>query len=142
MQPAIVLRSKPAAAGNVLYLLLPVPIKSDLRANRTPVAPGSLQSKFDPLVLRVHGVLVDQQWSALVGDHYIADAAIPQIGHRHGTAVVDVRCAHGLGYVYKFCGSIVDPDFLLLVAGQATSVEGGPIGCVSDNFAVATGDPR
>src|SRR6202044_2422863 len=124
MQPPIVLRRKPAATGNVLYLLLPVPIKSDLSTNRTPVAPGPFKREFDPLILGVHGVLVNQQGTTLVGHDYVEYPAIPQISQRNRAPVIDIGRADSLGYIHKFRCPIIDPDFLLLISRQAASIEG------------------
>src|ERR1700733_12197787 len=117
MQPAIVLGGKSASTGNLLQLVLAVPVKSDLRTDRTAVAGCADERKFQPLIPRGHRVLVDQQRPALVGHYYIENPAVPQVSHGHRSPVVDVGRTDGLGYVDKFGCSIVDPNFLLLIAG-------------------------
>src|ERR1700722_1469390 len=116
MQSTIVLRRKAGTARNLLYLLLAIPIKSELRADRTPIAGRPLERKFQPLILFLHRILVNQQGTALIGYHHIKYPAIPQISQRHRAAVIDVGRPDSLGYVDKLCRPIVDPDLLLLIS--------------------------
>ena len=125
VQPAIVLRRKSAAAGDLLHLLLAVPEQRNLGANGAAVALCAFEVEFDPVISGCDGVFVNQQWATLVGDHRIEDAAVPQIGQRDRAAIVGVGHADSLGNIFKFAGAVVDPDFLLLIAREAAAVEGG-----------------
>src|ERR1700679_2893582 len=117
MQPAVVLGGESASTGNLLQLVLAVPVKSDLRTDRTVVAGGADKRKFQPLVPRSHRVLVDQQRAALVRHHYIENPAVPQVSHGDRSPVVDIVRTNRLGYIDEFSCPIVDPHFLLLLAG-------------------------
>src|SRR6266568_263300 len=57
MQAALILSPESAATRDLLHLLLPIPEKPHLRANRAAVADASLQFKRDPLVVWCDSVL-------------------------------------------------------------------------------------
>ncbi len=77
MQAALILGGETAAAGDFLDLMLTVPEKRDLRADRAAIAARALELELDPLIFRRDGVLVDQQRAALVRHDHVEDAAIP-----------------------------------------------------------------
>ena len=62
MQAALILRGEAAATRDLLHLLLPIPEQPHLCANGAAVADAALQGKGDPLIVRRHSVLVQQQW--------------------------------------------------------------------------------
>src|ERR1700761_535997 len=105
MQPPLVLRAEPASSGNLLPLLLSVPEHSNIGADRTPIAAASNQIKFDPLIPRIHVVLIQQNRSLLVRDHRIQRAVITKIRQRHRAAVEPVRHTHELSYFSELAGA-------------------------------------
>ena len=139
MQAPLVLRGEAAASGNFLHLLLAVPEQRDLGADRAAVAGGPFQLKFDPLIFRRHGVLVDQQRALLIGDHDIEHAAVPQIGKRDRAAVISVADSDRLGHIDKLAGAIVQPNRLCLIARQAAAFNRRPVPGIGDDGAVAAG---
>ena len=140
MQAPLILRRESAAPGNFLHLLLAIPEQRDLRADRAAIALRSFQLKFDPLVLRRHRVLVNQQRPSLIGDDHIEHAAIPQIRQRHRAPVVRIRDADCLRHIDKFPAAIVQPDVLRLIARQTAPFHRRPVLGVVDNGAVSAGN--
>src|SRR5580700_7008831 len=140
MKSPLILRGEAATARNLLYLLLAVPEERDLSANRTAVARGSFQLKFDPFIFWRHRVLVNQQRTLLVGHHNVEHAAIPEVRQRDGAAVVNVADSNRLSHIDKFSGAIVQPQPLRLIARQAAALEGRPVFGVANDSAIAAGD--
>ena len=140
MEAAVVLGGETVAAGDLLDLFLAVPAHGDLRADGAAVAPGALEGELDPLVAGVDGVAVEEQGAALVGDDDIERARIEQVGHDDGAAVKGVGDADGVGDVDELARAVVEPNALLLVAGVAAAVDGGPVIGVGDDGGVAARD--
>src|SRR5215510_5054095 len=76
MQAALILRCESATTRDLLHLLLPMPEQPHLCANGAAVADAAFQGKGDPLVVRRHGVLVQQQRSFLISHYHIQYAAV------------------------------------------------------------------
>ena len=72
--------------------------------------------------VRRDGVLVQQQRPFLIGHHHIQHATIPQIGERHGTAIVRVCDPNRLRHVKELPGAIVEPHAFLLIARQTAAL--------------------
>ena len=138
MQAALILRPEAAAPRDLLHLLLPIPEQPHLCANGAAVADAAFQCKGDPLVVRRDGVLVQQQRPFLIGHHHIQHATIPQIGERHGTAIVRVCDPNRLRYVKELPGAIVDPHAFLLIARQTAAGHRRPVLRIGDDRGVAT----
>src|SRR6185437_13091272 len=58
VQPAFILRTEAAPAGDLLQLLLSCPEDADFRADRAPVAAPALEIEFNPVPSRRDRVLV------------------------------------------------------------------------------------
>src|ERR1044071_7104851 len=82
VERALARRAEAAAARDLLHLLLAVPVDAHLRAQRAAVALGALKLEPDPSVLRRDRVLINEERPALVRDHHVEHAAVPQVG-RH-----------------------------------------------------------
>src|ERR1043165_5601819 len=87
MQPSLVLRTKTAAARNLLHLLPSVPEQTHLRTDRAAITRRAFELETDPLVLRRHVLLVNEQRPSLIRDYDVEHAAIPQIDEGHRTSV-------------------------------------------------------
>ena len=59
----------------------------------------ALELELDPVPPRRHGVAIDQQRSALVGDDDVEHAAVAEIGQRDGAAVEGVGRADDLRHL-------------------------------------------
>ena len=138
MQAALILRPKAAATRHLLHLLLPIPEQPHLRANGAAVADAAFQVKSDPLMVRRDGILVQQQRPFLIGDHDIQHATIPEIGERHGTAIVRIRDPNRLRHVKELPGAIVEPHAFLLIARQTATFHRWPVLRIGDDRGVAT----
>src|SRR5262245_41513066 len=137
MQAALILRGESATTRDLLHLLLPIPEQPYLCANGAAVANAAFQRKRDPLVIRLYGVLVEQQRPFLIANHHVQHATIPQIGERHGTAIVGVSDPDRWRYVKELSGAIVDPDVFLLIAGQTAALHRRPVLRIGDDGGVA-----
>ena len=120
VQAPLVLRAEAAAAADFLHLPLAVPVQLDARADRAAVARRALELERDPVAPRLHGVLVDQQRTALVGDDDVEHAAVRQIGERDGAAVVGVGRADDLRHLGEAAGAVVR---------SRRACAGSPTGC-------------
>jgi hypothetical protein len=71
MQSPLVLSAEATAPANRLNLLLTVPEQFNFRSNRAPVSRVSFEFEVDPLVLWRGGVLINKEWTSLIGNEYI-----------------------------------------------------------------------
>jgi len=75
-----------------LHLLLATPEEHHLRPRSRCgcflFLPDQTQSSSRT---RSRHILVDQQWTSLVGDHRVQRACVPEIRQRHGPAIVAIR---------------------------------------------------
>ena len=139
VQAEVVLGGKPCTGGHLLKLFLAIPEKRNFSANSIAVTLRTFELELDPLLSRVDMVLVDKQRAALICNDYVERSIVPKISNSDGTSVVCVRHANVAGDVLELSRSVVNPDALLLVAGEAAPVEGRPVPGISDDGAVAGG---
>src|SRR6185436_10389432 len=92
VQLALILRAETGAARDFLKLLPSIPEDLDLRTDGAAIraraaagvaAAASFQLKANPVAVTRHGVLVEQQRPALIGDDRIERAAAVEIGQRN-----------------------------------------------------------
>src|SRR5512132_1777911 len=81
MQAALVLRTKAAAARNLLHLLMTIPKQPHFSADRAAITRTTFELETDPLVFRRHVVLVDQHRPSLICDDDVEHAGVPQLDH-------------------------------------------------------------
>src|ERR1700678_347338 len=140
VQTTILLRCEPAASGDLLHLLLPVPLHRHLRSYRAAIALRSLQIEANPVVLRRHSIFVEQQPASLIRNDHVERPLIPEVGHGNRPAILCVRYADHLCYVYELASAIIQPYMLLLVARKTAALHSGPVLCVPDDGGIASRD--
>ena len=116
MQAALILRPKSAAARDLLHLVL---AHSRRAAPAVPMALRLLtlpsSSNAIHLLSGVTVFLYSSNGPFLIDDHDIQYATVPEIGQRHGTAIVGVSDANHLRHIKELPGAIVDPHVSLLI---------------------------
>src|ERR1051325_2621742 len=142
METSLVLRTKTAAARNLLHVWPSVPEQTHLRTDRAAITRRAFELETDPLVLRRHVVLVNEQRPSLIRDYDVEHAAIPKIDEGHRTSVKNITRAHGLRDVHKLPRAVVDPDPLLLITRQTATSHRRPLRRVGDDRRVAARDLR
>ena len=142
---------KPDAAGHFLHLLLAVPEHRHLRADRAAIrarrlrrcrsqAPSS--SNAIQCAIRRHLVLYSSSGPRWLATTTSSTPRFDEVGERDRAAVVAIGGADHLGDVDEAAGAVVDPDLLLLIAGQAARAHRRPVLRVGDDDLVAAGDLR
>src|SRR5580698_3348639 len=139
MDASVILRGEAVAAGDLLQLLLVIPVQSNLRANRAAIAFCSFERKFDPVVARRDSVLIDQKRAVLIRYDHIERSSVPKICERDRAAVIPIGCAHSLRNIKEPARTVIEPHVFLLITREATSVERRPVGSVANDRAVAAG---
>ncbi len=92
-------------------------------ALRLLAAPSRFE--FDPVIAGRHGVAIQQQRAAFVGDDRIEHAAISEIGQGDGAAVVDIGYADQLSHLFELAGTVVDPDASFVDSRRGCGRRGG-----------------
>src|SRR6187401_495070 len=127
VQAALVLGAEAAGGEYVLPLRPAVPGDVHTRADGAAVADRALEFEIDPVPPRRHRVAVQERRPGLIRHDDVEDAAVAEIGERHGAAVEAVAGAHALRNVGEPAHAIVHPHPLALVAREAAPALVGPV---------------
>ena len=119
MQSPIVLTGKPGPAVDHSALRQLSRLEHDLGADRAAIAARADEVEGDPVIRAVRIVAVEHRRLILIRDDHVHGATIGGVDQSHGSTVVVVGDADGLGDVGPACRTTIEVDARALVSGQA-----------------------